>query len=50
VKLEVPVPFERPRPGSVITAPEFVAIKRRILDAIREERTPLVPPAPGRPA
>jgi len=48
VKLEAPVPFERPRPGNVITAPEFVAIKRRILDAIREERTPPEPPAPGR--
>ena len=46
VKLEARVPFERPRPADVITAPEFVAIKRRILDAIREERTPLEP-APG---
>jgi ABC-type nitrate/sulfonate/bicarbonate transport system ATPase subunit len=39
VKLEDRVPFERPRPGDLITAPEFVAIKRRILDAIRDERT-----------
>jgi NitT/TauT family transport system ATP-binding protein len=38
VKLEARVPFERPRAASLITAADFVAIKRRILDAIRDER------------
>jgi ABC-type nitrate/sulfonate/bicarbonate transport system ATPase subunit len=37
VKLELKVPLERPRSTAIVTAPEFVALKRQILDAIRDE-------------
>jgi ABC-type nitrate/sulfonate/bicarbonate transport system ATPase subunit len=37
VKLEVKVPFERPRLAGIITASDFVTLKRQVLDAIREE-------------
>ena len=37
VKLEQVVDLPRPRDASLLTAPAFIALKRRILDAIEEE-------------
>jgi len=37
IKLEVEVTLPRPRDPSMLTAPEFVALKRRVLDAIEQE-------------
>jgi len=37
VKLNCPVPLPRPRHADLVTAPEFVALKRQVLDAIEEE-------------
>jgi ABC-type nitrate/sulfonate/bicarbonate transport system ATPase subunit len=37
LKLELKVALERPRSPAIVTAPEFVALKRQILDAIRDE-------------
>ncbi len=37
LKLEVGVALPRPRDPSMLTAPEFVAVKRRVLDAIEQE-------------
>jgi len=37
VKLEVPVGLERPRSPALVTSEPFVALKKQILDAIRDE-------------
>ena len=37
IKEEVPVPLPRPRDYHTMTTPEFIAIKRRVMDLIREE-------------
>jgi ABC-type nitrate/sulfonate/bicarbonate transport system ATPase subunit len=37
VKLEQVVSLPRPRPPDIVTAPEFVGLKRALLDAIEEE-------------
>jgi ABC-type nitrate/sulfonate/bicarbonate transport system ATPase subunit len=37
IKLEMPVPLERPRSADVVTSPEFVAIKRELLAAVEAE-------------
>jgi len=37
VKLEVPVGLERPRSPTLVTSEPFVALKKQILDAIRDE-------------
>jgi ABC-type nitrate/sulfonate/bicarbonate transport system ATPase subunit len=37
VKLEVPVGLERPRGPALVTSEPFVALKKQILDAIRDE-------------
>jgi ABC-type nitrate/sulfonate/bicarbonate transport system ATPase subunit len=37
IKLEMPVRLGRPRPADVITAPEFVALKRELLAAVESE-------------
>jgi ABC-type nitrate/sulfonate/bicarbonate transport system ATPase subunit len=37
LKLEVGVGLERPRVPAIVTSPPFVALKKQILDAIREE-------------
>jgi len=37
IKLEATVDLPRPRDASVVTEPAFIAIKRRLLDAIEEE-------------
>jgi ABC-type nitrate/sulfonate/bicarbonate transport system ATPase subunit len=37
IKLEVPVTLPRPRDPSMVTTPEFMALKRRVLDAIEQE-------------
>ena len=53
IKLEQPVPLPRPRVAEIVTAPEFVRLKRRLLDAIEEESMKSfmsadAPPAAGR--
>jgi ABC-type nitrate/sulfonate/bicarbonate transport system ATPase subunit len=43
-----PVPLPRPRSTDVLTSPEFVVLKRRIMDLIREEaRRALIPKEPA---
>jgi ABC-type nitrate/sulfonate/bicarbonate transport system ATPase subunit len=37
LKLELKVTLDRPRSPAIVTAPEFVSLKRQILDAIRDE-------------
>ncbi|WP_459615994.1 ABC transporter ATP-binding protein [Bordetella sp. 2513F-2] len=37
VKLEQPVPLPRPRRPEIVTSPEFIALKRTLLEAIEEE-------------
>jgi ABC-type nitrate/sulfonate/bicarbonate transport system ATPase subunit len=37
IREEVPVPLPRPRSMDVLTSPEFVALKRRVMDLIRDE-------------
>ena len=37
VKLECPVALKRPRDAGLVLTPEFIALKREILDAIEEE-------------
>ncbi|MBT9385086.1 ABC transporter ATP-binding protein [Pseudooceanicola sp. CBS1P-1] len=37
IKLERRIELERPRGGNVVTAPEFIALKRELLEAIEEE-------------
>ncbi len=37
IREEIPVPLPRPRPMDVLTSPEFVALKRRVMDLIRDE-------------
>ncbi len=37
IKEEVPVPLPRPRDYHTMTTPDFIAIKRRVMDLIREE-------------
>jgi NitT/TauT family transport system ATP-binding protein len=37
IKLELPVLLPRPRKPAILTSPEFIALKRRLLDAIEEE-------------
>ncbi len=37
IKLDLTVDLPRPRLAAMLTAPEFVAIKRRLLDAVEEE-------------
>jgi ABC-type nitrate/sulfonate/bicarbonate transport system ATPase subunit len=37
VKLDVTVPIERPRDPSILTAPEFVELKRRLLASVEED-------------
>ncbi len=44
VKLACTVDLPRPRPPELVTAPEFVAPKRRVLDAIEEESMQASPP------
>jgi NitT/TauT family transport system ATP-binding protein len=46
IKLEAHVPFERPRPADVTTSPEFVTLKRQILDAIRRDLAQSIEPRP----
>jgi len=46
IKLEAHVPFERPRPADVTTSPEFVTLKRQILDAIRHDLAQSIEPRP----
>lgn len=51
VKLEQPVPLPRPRRPEIVTTPEFIALKRTLLDAIEEEslKTFSFPQQEGRP-
>jgi NitT/TauT family transport system ATP-binding protein len=37
IREEIPVPLARPRSMDVLTSPDFVAIKRRVMDLIRDE-------------
>ena len=37
IREEIPVPLPRPRPMDVLTSPEFIALKRRVMDLIRDE-------------
>ena len=37
IREEIPVPLPRPRTMDMLTSPEFVALKREIIDLIREE-------------
>jgi ABC-type nitrate/sulfonate/bicarbonate transport system ATPase subunit len=37
IKLVLDVPLARPRPASMLTSPEFIALKRQVLAAIEEE-------------
>jgi len=37
IKMEVDVPIARPRSPSVLTSPEFVELKRRLLNAVEDE-------------
>ena len=37
IREEIPVPLARPRAMDVLTSPDFVALKRRVMDLIREE-------------
>jgi ABC-type nitrate/sulfonate/bicarbonate transport system ATPase subunit len=37
IKLEVEVPLQRPRRPSIVTAPEFVELKRQLLAAVEDE-------------
>ena len=48
IREEIIVPLPRPRSMDVLTSPEFVLLKRRIMDLIREEaRRALVPKEPA---
>lgn len=48
VKLEQPVDLPRPRSAALLTSPDFVALKRTLLDAIEEESMKSFMPDPGR--
>ena len=37
LKTQIPVPIDRPRSYEVMTGPAFIEIKRRVIEAIREE-------------
>jgi hypothetical protein len=37
VKLEQKVELDRPRRADIVTAPEFIALKQTLLEAIEEE-------------
>jgi NitT/TauT family transport system ATP-binding protein len=48
IREEIPVPLARPRSMDVLTSPGFVALKRRVMDLIRDEaRRTLVPREPA---
>ena len=48
IREEIPVPLPRPRSTDVLTSPEFVLLKRRIMDLIGEEaRRALIPKEPA---
>jgi NitT/TauT family transport system ATP-binding protein len=48
IREEIPVPLPRPRSMDVLTSPEFVHLKRRIMDLISEEaRRALIPKEPA---
>ena len=48
IREEIPVPLPRPRSTDVLTSPEFVVLKRRVMDLIREEaRRALIPKEPA---
>lgn len=50
IKLDLPVPLPYPRPYTVKTAPEFVALKARLVEEIREEVRRAALPAGAVPA
>ena len=37
IKLDIPVHLERPRPSSIVTSSDFIALKRQLLEAVEEE-------------
>jgi NitT/TauT family transport system ATP-binding protein len=48
IREEIPVPLARPRSMDVLTSPDFVALKRRVMDLIRDEaRRTLIPKEPA---
>jgi NitT/TauT family transport system ATP-binding protein len=47
IREEIRVPLPRPRHADLLTAPEFVALKRRVMDLIREEALRAVEPRVG---
>jgi ABC-type nitrate/sulfonate/bicarbonate transport system ATPase subunit len=37
IREEIPIPLARPRSMDLLTSPEFVALKRRVMNLIRDE-------------